>query len=268
MNVFGRLLPAHYSDGVFKPPRAKSGKKLPNARALSLLIFDEQDNPDPELTLANMQWGNIVAHDLSHAAGSRQSKPHYIRCCTEDGVLIHDQKENPRCFPIVIPPNDPVLKGECMNLVRTETDRHHHCPKKYGPVEQVSAVTAFMDLSLVYGNSEQQLSQMRAFRYGHMLVEERKGQTFPPHHPNTTETCDVNRENDVCYLTGDVRANSSPGITALHILLLREHNRIADELTYLNPHWEDEYLFQEARRINIAQYQYINYYEWLPLTLG
>lgn len=32
--------------------------------------------------------------------------------------------------------------------------------------------------------------------------------------------------------------------------------------------WDDETVFQEARRINIAQYQHISYYEWLPIFLG
>lgn len=69
-------------------------------------------------------------------------------------------------------------------------------------------------------------------------------------------------------MTGDVRTNQNPGLAILQIILLREHNRIADVLQHLNPHWDDELTFQEARRINIAQYQHISYYEWLPIFLG
>ena len=50
----------------------------------------------------------------------------------------------------------------------------------------------------------------------------------------------------------------------IHILLTREHNRIARFLHNLNPGWNGERLFQEARKIVIAHIQHITYNEWLP----
>lgn len=67
---------------------------------------------------------------------------------------------------------------------------------------------------------------------------------------------------------GDTRVNQNPQLTLLQVVLLREHNRIADALAALNPHWDDETIFQEARRIAIAEHQYISYYEWLPIFIG
>lgn len=97
-------------------------------------------------------------------------------------------------------------------------------------------------------------------------VIERRGYEWPPQAQNGS--CDVREMNEVCYRTGDMRTNQNPGLAILQIILMREHNRIADVLQQINPHWDDELTYQEARRINIAQYQQISYYEWLPIFLG
>ena len=70
---YGRLLSAKYGDGVSSPTTSDTGKPLPNARLVSLVVFDEQDIPDPDFTLVNMQWGQIITHDMSMLAGSTQS---------------------------------------------------------------------------------------------------------------------------------------------------------------------------------------------------
>lgn len=54
----------------------------------------------------------------------------------------------------------------------------------------------------------------------------------------------------------------------MHTIWHREHNRIANKLAELNPNWSDETLYQEARRIVIAEIQHITYKEWLPILLG
>ena len=57
-------------------------------------------------------------------------------------------------------------------------------------------------------------------------------------------------------------------LAAHQTLWVREHNRIVDVLTQLRPQWSPEKLFQEARRITIAQYQHILYNEFLPILIG
>ncbi|XP_053970061.1 peroxidase isoform X2 [Anastrepha ludens] len=268
---YGRLLSPKYGDGISSPTRAITGAELPNARLVSLVVFNELDVPDPEYTLVNMQWGQIMTHDMSMQAGGTQGRQHPTRCCTDDGRLITTGEAHSTCFPIVITPNDPAYSQvgtECLDFVRTLTDRDIKCFYDNGPAEQLTTVTSYADLSLVYGNSIQQNSEIRAFQGGRMLVDQRNGAEYLPPSRNGTGDCDAAPPGEVCYQAGDIRVNQNPGLAILHTILLREHNRIADSLAKLNPHYNDRTLFQEARKINIAQYQHISYYEWLPIFLG
>ena len=54
----------------------------------------------------------------------------------------------------------------------------------------------------------------------------------------------------------------------MHTVWMNEHNRVAEELARKHRSWNDEKLFQEARRIVIAEYQHIIYSEWLPKIIG
>jgi peroxidase len=65
-----------------------------------------------------------------------------------------------------------------------------------------------------------------------------------------------------------LRTNQIMTLTSLHIIFLRQHNLLANKLAAINPHWNDEVLYQETRRIVGALMQHITYNEFLPSLLG
>lgn len=263
-----RLVAANYADGVYEPARAESGAPMPNARKLSLALFGETEMQHPRNTLVSMQFGQLVAHDLSFTADVGG-----IQCCAAGKVVPREQASS-RCLPIAVAPDDPVMAEEgveCMNMVRTRTTLEDSCSgaPQDGAAEQLTSVTAFLDLSVVYGNTRAHSDSLRSFTDGQLRMERRHGVDWPPRHPNATRVCHLETEAEVCYLTGDNRSNQSPHLALLQQAFALEHNRLARELSAVAPvGWDDERLFQEARRINIAQYQSIVYYEWLPIYLG
>lgn len=67
--------------------------------------------------------------------------------------------------------------------------------------------------------------------------------------------CDIPTPVLCVPLPGDTRASEMLELACMHTLFLREHNRLAGKLRSLNPHWNDERLYQEARKILGAMIQ-------------
>jgi hypothetical protein len=64
------------------------------------------------------------------------------------------------------------------------------------------------------------------------------------------------------------RVNENPALLALHGLWVLEHNRLCDVLKVQNTGWNDEKLFNEARKLVIAFMQHITVTEYVPILLG
>lgn len=135
---------------------------------------------------------------------------------------------------------------------------------KLGPRQQINQASSYLDLSPLYGSSEETARALRSGKGG-LLNTQRKN--LPMASPGY-ESCRSASKAFPCFLSGDSRINENPGLTLMHVLFLREHNRVAGELERLNPHWDDERLYQEARRIVIAELQHITYNEFLPVIFG
>lgn len=72
--------------GVQSPPTSVTGEPLPSARAISIILFPDVDINDKRWTLATMQWGQIITHDMSMAMGTTQSSEFGMTVC-EFGVF-------------------------------------------------------------------------------------------------------------------------------------------------------------------------------------
>lgn len=128
-------------------------------------------------------------------------------------------------------------------------------------------MTASIDLSPVYGLNQNQLIEIRLFVKGLLKVTVFNGQR--EYMPLLKEgSCLNDKLGAFCFKSPDDRVNQNLGLTSLHTIFIREHNRLAFGLSLINKNWDDERLFQEARRINIAQMQHITYSEYLPIIVG
>ncbi|KAG6441268.1 hypothetical protein O3G_MSEX001737 [Manduca sexta] len=245
---------------------------MPYARILPAKYGDDKARDNMDYTLVTMQWGQVVAHDMSLTSSVPQTENSKFTCCNANGNFNENTYTNPNCAPINISRNDPVygpINKVCMDLVRTDTTKYENCTGPFSPAEQLSAVTAYLDLSIVYGNTKAKEIELRALDGGRLKSVTRDGQEWPPQDSQPEQTCDLlETPQSPCYAAGDVRVNQNTQLTILQVLLLREHNRMADILRQLNPHWSDEVIFQETRRLLIAIAQRITYYHYLPNILG
>lgn len=122
-----------------------------------------------------------------------------------------------------------------------------------------------MDLSLQYGRTLEESKGLRVGKGGLLLTSKVGHEEYLPIDPHAE--C-FNSSMKFCFKSGDIRTTMHPGLTLFQILSTRLHNIFAKKLKAINPYWDDEKLFQEARRINIAINQHIVYNEYLPILLG
>nr|XP_003467059.2 myeloperoxidase [Cavia porcellus] len=275
--AFARWLPAEYEDGVSLPFGWTSGVKrsgfaVPLTRAVSNAIVrfpTEQLTPDQERSLMFMQWGQLLDHDLDFTPEPAARASFFTGVNCETSCL-----QQPPCFPLKIPPNDPRIKNQkdCIPFFRS-------CPACTGSNitirNQINALTSFVDASMVYGSEDPLARNLRNLtnQLGLLAVNTRfqdNGRALLPFDNLHDDPCLLtNRTARIpCFLAGDTRASEMPELSSMHTLFVREHNRLATQLKRLNPRWNGEKLYQEARKIVGAMVQIITYRDYLPLVLG
>ncbi|KAK2111296.1 hypothetical protein P7K49_011042 [Saguinus oedipus] len=133
------------------PAMAPADLCVPQARAVSNAIVrfpTDQLTPDQERSLMFMQWGQLLDHDLDFTPepAARASFLTGVNCETSC-------VQQPPCFPLKIPPNDPRIKNQadCIPFFRS-------CPactsSNITIRNQINALTSFVDASMVYGSEE------------------------------------------------------------------------------------------------------------------
>lgn len=272
-----RLLTPSYEDGVGLPV-GWSGNK-PSARLISSkLISANKVEGSDNFTLMLMQVGQFLDHDIDLTPGSPSNivfnteTPSMFSSC--DSICHNDAP----CFPIPVPKDDPRIRRECMPFTRSSAVCGTGAPSllvgtKHIHREQINVITSYIDGSMLYSSIDSTAGKIRELETGR-LKEGNKltplGKPLLPFDNESLIECStgIHANRSKCFLGGDMRANEQVGLTSMHTIFFREHNRIVQILMDLNPHWKGEKLYQETRKILLAQWQHIVYAEYLPKILG
>jgi hypothetical protein len=248
---YSRVAQANYADGH----SAMVGG--PNTRYVSNRIFnDTSQNIFSENRIT--QWGFVWGQFLDHTIGLRDD-------AGETANIPFDA-------------NDP-LESFTDNLGMVPFVRSNAAPGTgvTNARQQVNTVSSYVDAWAVYGGTQERLEWLRAGpvdgnmrnNSAYLLLPDR----YLPQRDTRGNATDaptmavdgrLMAQPTKAMVAGDVRANENIGLTAVHTLFAREHNRIVSRL----PRWlSEEQKFQIARRIVIAEQQWITYTEFLP-SLG
>ena len=267
MNGHHRFLPPDYADAISAPRISISGRELPSARLVSNTVHPDQGFHDHAVTIMLVAWGQFIDHDITLTAETRDPRTRKTpKCC--DGAT------HPNCLPIEIPADDAFYSKHnqrCMNFVRTLAGLRYNC--RLGARDSFNEISSLLDCGTVYSNEDETLEKLRSFKGGLLKMlpvfqEFNMKDLLPLKLEEPDEGCIRPSEDVYCFLAGDARVNEQTVLALVHTLFVREHNRLATELSEINPHWNDETLFQETRHIMAAISQHITYNEFLPMVLG
>ncbi|MEL6356518.1 MAG: peroxidase family protein, partial [Bacteroidota bacterium] len=248
-----RLSGNGFADSISAP----AGPDRPNPRYLSNLVFSQPDLlPDP-LHLSDFTWvfGQFMDHDL--------------------GLTI----DNDEPFDISVPTGDPDF--DPLGFGTVEINMHRNAfmagtgTAPNNPLQYINELTSFIDGSVVYGAEQERADWIRTFSGGKLKVSTGNllpyntidGEFDSPIDPNAPEMEDPIGLSDRHFVAGEVRANENPLLITFHTLFVREHNRQCDLLAEDHPDWNDEELYQHARKIVGGLIQSVTYNQWLP-TMG
>ncbi|XP_060524726.1 peroxidase isoform X2 [Cylas formicarius] len=268
---FTRLMGPLFADGMSEPRISVTGRNLPLSRVVSRTMHPDEGFHDHAGTVMIIAWGQFIDHDYTLTGSPldpfNRNDPE--ECCGRPPHLKH-----PYCNEIPIPDDDyfySLFNVKCINFIRSFPAARPGC--RLGSRVPFNTLTGVLDANTVYGVTEHFARKLREghgglLRMNPAFAEYGLKDLLPLKLDIPDEGCTRPNSTMFCFEAGEIRVNEQLVLTCMHTLMAREHNRVARELAQVNPHWDDETLFQEARRINIAIIQHITYNEFLPILLG
>ncbi|MEO0835276.1 MAG: peroxidase family protein [Cyanobacteria bacterium J06642_3] len=239
------IAPLDYGDGISSP----AGSDRPNAREISNTLAQQDQIITSDRGLTNFSWafGQFVDHDI-------------VLTPEVEGVEVE----------IHVPEGDPFLDPEATGAVSIPLDTTAFTEgtgtSVDNPAQIPNNITAWVDGSNIYGSDQEKNDYLREGSGGLLKVSE--GNLLPFANESFDNANPSRQDPTELFAAGDARANENSVLASMHTLFVREHNRLAQELAIANPDWTDDQLYNQARQINIAQYQAIVYNEYLPSILG
>ncbi|MGB1249932.1 MAG: peroxidase family protein [Candidatus Promineifilaceae bacterium] len=239
-----RLASVTYADGLSEP-RGGFNSMLPSPRTISNIVVAQSEPIFNMRGVSDLfwQWGQFVDHDID----------------LTEAIEPHES------FPITVPADDPLFNPPgFISLNRSIYDTNTGTTS---PREQINQITAFIDASQVYGSSIGRAKWKREVLPDDTARANLRtsANNLLPYEPEGN--CPSN-SNNPCFGAGDIRAAEQPGLSALHTLFMREHNRLVTMLRAEHPYWTEDELYETVRLLLGAELQQITYEEWLPLLLG
>ncbi|XP_032687979.1 uncharacterized protein LOC116852085 [Odontomachus brunneus] len=271
LSPFARLMSPQFADGLTAPRISITGHNLPLSRIVSRTMHPDEGYHDHAGTVMVIAWGQFMDHDYTLTATPldplNRNDPE--ECCSRPPHL-----KNPYCNEILIPEDDyfyRLFNVRCMDFVRAFPAVRPGC--RLGSRVPFNLLTGVLDGNTVYGITEAFARKLRTgygglLRMNPVFAEYGLKDLLPLKLDIPDEGCTRPNRTMYCFEAGEIRVNEQLVLTCMHTLMAREHNRLAKALALVNPHWDDEILFQEARRIVIAEIQHITYNEFLPILLG
>ncbi|CAH0626857.1 unnamed protein product [Chrysodeixis includens] len=254
-----RLMEPHYHNGN-EARKAANGEDLTLPRRVRTTLLKVGKSSHPELSQQVPSFGGYLLMDTISIHDTENMVLQTTTCCEPEHM------NDPGCAPNIIPEDDPVHRFSgirCMNMTRPLTYQDFHCTKQKVPSPIIRATPAF-DGSTVYSQYNDG-ENARSYEGGLLISEEENGKFYPPNGPRGVCPLNVPPKETRCY------QNQVNSVLSHHVYMVwfyRNHNYIAKELAKVNPHWDDETLYQTARDINIAIQQNMQLYEWLSSLMG